>query len=201
MAKEGKTGFYEGETAINIVEAVRNFGGCLSLEDLKNHETTYEEPICTDYKGVRLWEIPPNGQGIVALMALNILEEFDLKGESVYVFVDIRKEQIFFFKLSIAVHLAHYRPHSEGCGNVMFLHLSVCSQGGFPCPVRGYPLVLFRGTAHKQDQGQDRVSSGTPTDRPRDRTGYLGNPHRQTRDRTGYPPPPTYIYTARAVYL
>lgn len=83
MAKEGKKSFYEGETAINIVEAVKNFGGCLSLEDLKNHETTYEEPIFTDFKDVRLWEIPPNGQGIVALMALNILEEFDLKGESV----------------------------------------------------------------------------------------------------------------------
>ena len=83
MAKEGKKSFYGGETAINIVEAVKNFGGCLSLEDLKNHETTYEEPIFTDFKDVRLWEIPPNGQGIVALMALNILEEFDLKGKSV----------------------------------------------------------------------------------------------------------------------
>ena len=82
LAKEGKKGFYEGEAAKNIVEAVKNFGGCLSLDDLKNHETTFEEPISTNFKGVRLWEIPPNGQGIVALMALNILEDFNLKGKT-----------------------------------------------------------------------------------------------------------------------
>ena len=53
----------------------------MSLEDLENHVTTFEDPISVDYKGVRLWEIPPNGQGIVALTALNILQSFDLKGK------------------------------------------------------------------------------------------------------------------------
>eukprot|EP00112_Aurelia_sp_Birch-Aquarium-sp1_P003781 Seg14266.1 transcript_id=Seg14266.1/GoldUCD/mRNA.D3Y31 product="Glutathione hydrolase-like YwrD proenzyme" protein_id=Seg14266.1/GoldUCD/D3Y31 len=49
------------------------------MEDFANHTSTFEEPISTVYRGIEVWEIPPNGQGIIALMALNILEGFDLK--------------------------------------------------------------------------------------------------------------------------
>ena len=72
------------------MDVVQKFGGVMTTEDLAHHVTTYEEPISVEYKGVRLREIPPNGQGIVALMALNILEEFDLKG-----MIDIKKSPIF----------------------------------------------------------------------------------------------------------
>ena len=51
------------------------------MEDFANHTSTYEDPISTVYRGIEVWEIPPNGQGIIALMALNILEGFNLKGE------------------------------------------------------------------------------------------------------------------------
>ncbi|ELU08360.1 hypothetical protein CAPTEDRAFT_163281 [Capitella teleta] len=80
LAEKGKEGFYKGEIAESIVEVVQQFGGTMTVDDLSGHETTYEDPISVDYKGVRLWETAPNGQGIVALMALNILKEFDLKG-------------------------------------------------------------------------------------------------------------------------
>lgn len=80
LAANGKTGFYEGRIAQAICDAVSKFGGVMSLDDLKNHVTTFEEPIKTNYKGHLVWEIPPNGQGITALMALNILEDFNLKG-------------------------------------------------------------------------------------------------------------------------
>ena len=63
------------------MEAVNHNGGVMSLEDLKSHTSTRVDPISVEYKGVRLWEIPPNGQGIVALMTLNILKGFDMKGE------------------------------------------------------------------------------------------------------------------------
>ena len=60
---------------------MRAHGGVLSLDDLKAHHSTFDTPIKTDYRGVSVWEIPPNGQGITALMALNILEGLDFKGE------------------------------------------------------------------------------------------------------------------------
>ena len=51
----------------------------MTPKDLAAHQTTFEDPISTEYKGVRLSEIGPNGQGIIALMALNLLEYFDLQ--------------------------------------------------------------------------------------------------------------------------
>ncbi|XP_013777162.1 uncharacterized protein LOC106461847 [Limulus polyphemus] len=83
LATNGKDGFYKGRIARRIIEEVSYAGGCLSLEDFEHQvsasDTILTDPISTNYKGVRLWEIPPNGQGLVALMALNILEGFDLK--------------------------------------------------------------------------------------------------------------------------
>lgn len=78
IAIEGKDAFYRGAIAHAIVEVVREAGGCLTLEDLAAHESTWEEPISVTYHGVRFWECPPNGQGIAALLALNLLETYDL---------------------------------------------------------------------------------------------------------------------------
>jgi gamma-glutamyltranspeptidase/glutathione hydrolase len=50
----------------------------MTLEDLAAHHTTWEQPISTTYRGLRLWECPPNGQGLAALLALNLLEAYDL---------------------------------------------------------------------------------------------------------------------------
>ena len=63
LAENGKKGFYEGEVARSIVETIQKQGGVMTLEDLKNHETTFDEPIFVDYKGYKVWEMPPNGQG------------------------------------------------------------------------------------------------------------------------------------------
>ena len=78
VAEGGKNAFYEGEVAEAICETIHKAGGCLSMEDLASHKSTWDTPISTTYKGLRLWECPPNGQGITALIALNILEGFDL---------------------------------------------------------------------------------------------------------------------------
>lgn len=78
VAEGGKAAFYQGEIAEAIVGVIQKAGGCMSLEDLANHHATWDEPISTTYRGYRLWECPPNGQGLTALIALNILEGFDL---------------------------------------------------------------------------------------------------------------------------
>ncbi len=78
VAEGGKAAFYQGEVAEAIVDVIQKSGGCLSLDDLTSHQATWDEPISTTYRGYRVWECPPNGQGLAALMGLNILEGFDL---------------------------------------------------------------------------------------------------------------------------
>lgn len=68
--------FYTGELARKIDADSRKFGGYLRYEDLASYQARWVEPISVDYRGYQVCEIPPNGQGIVALMALNILKEF-----------------------------------------------------------------------------------------------------------------------------
>lgn len=101
LAKEGKKGFYQGRVGEELAKVVKDLGGYLSLEDLKYHaETGSQEvdPISLKFngqgvgekqkelsgsgrEGVEVWEHPPNGQGIVALMALGILEELERTGK------------------------------------------------------------------------------------------------------------------------
>lgn len=78
VAKDGKEGFYYGEIARAIADIVKEAGGCLDEKDLASHESSWEEPISTTYRGYRFWECPPNGQGLAALIALNILEQTDV---------------------------------------------------------------------------------------------------------------------------
>jgi gamma-glutamyltranspeptidase/glutathione hydrolase len=75
---DGKAGFYQRHVARDIVKAVQEAGGVMSLEDLARHASTWEEPISVPYRGMRVWECPPNGQGLAALLALSILDGFDL---------------------------------------------------------------------------------------------------------------------------
>jgi gamma-glutamyltranspeptidase/glutathione hydrolase len=78
IAEGGKAAFYQGEIAEAIAKVVQHAGGCLAVDDLAAHTSTWEVPISTTYRGYRVWECPPNGQGLAALLALNLLEGFDL---------------------------------------------------------------------------------------------------------------------------
>jgi gamma-glutamyltranspeptidase/glutathione hydrolase len=79
VAEGGPQAFYQGPIATSIASAVHAAGGVLSLRDLAAHASTWDEPISTSYRGLRVWECPPNGQGLTALLALNVLEGFDLQ--------------------------------------------------------------------------------------------------------------------------
>lgn len=69
--------FYRGELAEAIARHASQTGGYLTRDDLAAHTPEWVEPISTNYRGYDVWEIPPNGQGLTALMALNILEGYD----------------------------------------------------------------------------------------------------------------------------
>jgi gamma-glutamyltranspeptidase/glutathione hydrolase len=80
VAEKGASGYYQGQIAEAIVSVIKEAGGCLTIDDLVSHVSTWEEPISVDYHGLRVYECPPNGQGITALIALNILEGYELRG-------------------------------------------------------------------------------------------------------------------------
>ncbi|MBP5224988.1 MAG: gamma-glutamyltransferase family protein, partial [Lachnospiraceae bacterium] len=77
IGQTGAESFYRGDLAKQIDEESRKYGGYLRAEDLAAHRAEWVEPIRVNYRGYEVCEIPPNGQGIAALMALNILKEFE----------------------------------------------------------------------------------------------------------------------------
>ncbi|KAL7796106.1 gamma-glutamyltranspeptidase [Trichoderma ceciliae] len=95
LAEEGKEGFYRGRIAQELVKVVQDLGGHLTLEDLEHHLKLGSEPVepislkfrgqgltkeAAD-EGIELWEHPPNGQGIIALMTLGIIQELERQGK------------------------------------------------------------------------------------------------------------------------
>lgn len=70
--------FYEGELAEKIIAFSQACGGAMTRDDLRNYKPEWVTPIAKNYRGYTLHEIPPNGQGIAALIALGILEQFDM---------------------------------------------------------------------------------------------------------------------------
>lgn len=78
LADGGRDAFYRGEIADAIVSCSREIGGLFSQEDFRDHISTWDDPVCADYRGHTVWELPPSGQGIAALQMLNILEGYDL---------------------------------------------------------------------------------------------------------------------------
>jgi len=78
LAHGGRDAFYKGEIARAIVDYCEKNGGYLSLADLAAQKSEWVEPISTNYRGYTVYEIPPNSQGLTALLTLNILEGFDL---------------------------------------------------------------------------------------------------------------------------
>jgi gamma-glutamyltranspeptidase/glutathione hydrolase len=78
FAKNGRDAFYRGRIAQRLAEYSKQMGGLLTLDDLASHTSTWIEPVHTTYRGVAVYELPPNGQGIAALQMLNILEGYDI---------------------------------------------------------------------------------------------------------------------------
>jgi gamma-glutamyltranspeptidase / glutathione hydrolase len=78
IARDGGESFYRGALAERMVQHAQQLGGVHSLDDFAKHQPEWVQPIATDYRGYLLHEIPPNGQGIAALMCLGMLRELDL---------------------------------------------------------------------------------------------------------------------------
>ncbi len=78
IAESGRDEFYCGEIANQIAKSVQQVGGHLQLSDLQTHRSEWVRPVSIKYRGLDVFELPPNSQGIAALQMLKILEGFDL---------------------------------------------------------------------------------------------------------------------------
>ena len=78
IAREGRDAFYRGAIAQRIAGFMKAQGGFLTTDDLAAHRSEWEEPVSVNYRGFDVWELPPNGQGITALMMLNLLEGYEM---------------------------------------------------------------------------------------------------------------------------
>ncbi|MFO1516968.1 MAG: gamma-glutamyltransferase [Lysobacterales bacterium] len=97
IARGGRDAFYKGRIAQAIADYMKAQGGFLSAADLAAHHGEWVEPVSVNYRGVDVWELPPNTQGVAALEMLNILEGYDLKSygfgspEHVHLFTEAKK--------------------------------------------------------------------------------------------------------------
>lgn len=98
IATEGRAGFYEGEVAQTMARFVQKHGGFLSEDDLSSHQGEWVEPVSTTYRGVEVWQLPPNGQGLAVLQILNIMEEYPVRewgfgsSELLHHFIEAKKQ-------------------------------------------------------------------------------------------------------------
>jgi len=97
LAAGGRDAFYLGDIAHQIGDYLSGQGGFLCYDDLATHCSEWVTPLSTNYRGYELYELPPNGQGVVALQLLNILETFDLRSmgygsaEHIHTLVEAKK--------------------------------------------------------------------------------------------------------------
>jgi len=154
IAEGGPDAFYCGPIAESIVRVVQENSGLMTAEDMAAHVSTWDEPIRTDYHGATIVECPPNGQGIIALETLNILEGFDLQamryGSAAY-----------YHHLLEAIKLAFVDAQTY-VGDPRVAHV----------PTAG---LLDKAYAAKRRQSIDSKRAASPAvpGRPRDGTVYL----------------------------
>ena len=97
IADDGAAGFYHGEPARLIAACANSLGSPLSRDDLAACVSSWVEPVALPFRGVEVWELPPNTQGVVALEMLNILSQFDLRAlearpvDAAHAFVETKK--------------------------------------------------------------------------------------------------------------
>lgn len=104
IAKTKGESFYRGQIAEKIDAFSREYGGFIRKEDLAKHQSEWIDPISTNYKGYDVWVLPPNGHGVIVLMALNILENLSLdEKDSIHTY----HQQIEAMKLAFSDGLKH----------------------------------------------------------------------------------------------
>ncbi len=80
LAEQGPGVFYGGELGRTVVDGLAELGGYLTLDDLREHQAVWIDPISIDFRGYTIWELPPAGQGVAVLQMMKMMEPLDLEG-------------------------------------------------------------------------------------------------------------------------
>jgi len=151
----GRAAFYEGPIAGAIVAFSRAHGGFFSLEDFRRHRSEWVEPVATTYRGMTVWELPPNGQGIAALEMLNILESFDLTG--------LGRESADFWHLMIEAKKLAYADRARYYADPSFVEVPVEGLVSKDYGVRQAARIRMDRAARSVEPGDPRLAHGDTT--------------------------------------
>src|SRR5690242_15898928 len=91
VAEKGPDAFYKGEIAAAILKTSERLGGTMTAQDLASYSAEWVQPISIDYRGWKVYELPPNGQGMAALEMLNIMETAPAAGAGPFSPVEMHK--------------------------------------------------------------------------------------------------------------
>ncbi len=150
IAEGGRDAFYEGEIAEAIVDFSNRNGGFLSRSDFERHASSWVTPIYTDYRGYRVYECPPNGQGLAALLALNIFKGFATEGLGMY-----SSERLHLLIESMRLGFAD-----------AFTYVADDEHAAIPlAQLLSEPYAAERRAMIQRDQAMDQVPAGHPTGR------------------------------------
>ncbi|MDX1387610.1 MAG: gamma-glutamyltransferase [Acidobacteriota bacterium] len=155
IAREGRDAFYEGTIAEAIVAFSEANGGFFTMEDLAEHTSDWVDPVSTTFRGVELWELPPNGQGIAALQILNILESFDLEA--------MGRDSADFWHVMVEAKKLAYEDRARFYADMDFVDVPVAGLISKEYGRERAKLIDMKRAARRIEPGNPRLGQGDTT--------------------------------------
>ncbi len=155
LAEKGRDAFYRGEIADALDAFSRKSGGFLRKDDLAAHRSEWVEPVSTTYRGVELWELPPNGQGITALQLLNLVERLDPKV--------LNRESADFWHAMVEAKKLAFEDRARFIADPAFAKVPVAGLLSKEYAAERAKLVDMARAARKVEPGNPRFGHGDTT--------------------------------------
>ena len=165
IAKDGRAAFYEGEVMRDMLDSLNAMGGLHTAEDFANVKCNYTAPVSAEYAGVELVELPPNGQGVTALLMAKILSHFDIKSldpmgaerahleaEASKLAYDARNR--FVGDLDVCEHLLEHMLSDETAAKLAAL---ISTDKAIPTPVAPVTSAVHRDTVYLTTADKDEM--------------------------------------------
>jgi len=155
IAGGGRDAFYRGPITERLLEFSSRHGGFFSAEDFSGHRSDWVEPISATYRGVTVYELPPNGQGLAALQMLRMLEPHDLAG--------LGRANPDFWHLLIEAKKLAYADRARFYADPDFADVPVDGLLSMEYARRRAALIDMRRAARTVDPGDPRLAEGDTT--------------------------------------